>query len=305
MASLVTRGGETLTTVWRWESGIGQAGRGGVVTNGGSGLRPIRVGTVPGKAIGFGDGGERVLVYRSDLGRLESWLPGAVEAERSVVLENVARGSTFEHTTLSGDGLTVAMGDGQGRIWLWDVGRGSLRRRFEFPALMAESMDRRRFSRRYFSTIALDKEARWVAVGMYSDVDVWLCDVGTGEKRRLVGHRDWTSEVTFSPAGDVLASGNVDGTIRLWDVMRGVERAVLPGHLEETTGVAFSADGRTLASVNHGLEMKLWHVPTRREIAVFPLLRVGTRIAFSPGGQRLALNDVGGHVVVWESPKTR
>lgn len=305
LASIVTRGGVTLTTLWSWEPGQGQAGDGGGVTNGVSGPRPRRVGTVPGRAIGFADGGERVLVYQSDTGRLESWVPGSVRADRSVTLENAPRGSTLELMTLAGDRSTVGMGDGQGRLWVWDVGRGALRRRFDFPALRSDSMDRRRFSRRYFSTIALDTEARWVAVGMYSDVDVWLCDVRTGEQRRLVGHRDWTSEVAFSPAGDVLASGNVDGTIRLWDVMRGVEKAVLPGHLEETTGVAFSADGRTLASVNHGLEMKLWHVPTRREIAVFPLLRVGTRIAFSPGGQRLAMNDVDGHVVVWESPMAR
>jgi len=117
----------------------------------------------------------------------------------------------------------------------------------------------------------------------------------------LFGHRDWSRQVAFSPDGRTLASGSVDGTIRLWNVATAREIAVFTGHLEETSAVAFSPDGKTLASLNHVLEMKLWHLPTRRELAVFSFLRIGTRLAFSSDGRRLAMHDVDGHVIIWAS----
>src|SRR5438105_4474763 len=54
--------------------------------------------------------------------------------------------------------------------------------------------------------------------------------------------------VAFSPDGKTLASGNLDETIRLWDVATGKEQATLNGHTSLVFSVAFGPDGKTLAS---------------------------------------------------------
>src|SRR4051794_21812679 len=64
----------------------------------------------------------------------------------------------------------------------------------------------------------------------------------------LRGHTAPVRSVAFSPDRKTLASADVDGTIRLWEVATGKGRAPLQGHLNLVGSVAFSPDGKTLAS---------------------------------------------------------
>jgi WD40 repeat protein len=90
---------------------------------------------------------------------------------------------------------------------------------------------------------------------------------------RLAGHRDFVSGLAFSRDAGLLATGSMDGMIRLWDTASGQTVATLPGHPEETTDVAFCPDGLTLASVGRRDSLKLWHLPTRRELVSIPMRR--------------------------------
>jgi WD40 repeat protein len=80
--------------------------------------------------------------------------------------------------------------------------------------------------------------------------------------------------VALSGDGLLLASGGVDGTVRLWEVPRGVPAggadaaagsapqplATLHGHTGPIAGVALSADGRLLASGGDDGTIRLWEV---------------------------------------------
>jgi WD40 repeat protein len=59
------------------------------------------------------------------------------------------------------------------------------------------------------------------------------------------------------PAGTV-AAGYADGTLRLWDVAGGSERARIGAHDGETKGCAVSADGTLLVSAGGDATVKLW-----------------------------------------------
>jgi WD40 repeat protein len=66
--------------------------------------------------------------------------------------------------------------------------------------------------------------------------------------------------VDFSPNGKLLASGDDDNYIMLWNVSDWTELQVLPGHTYPISSVAFSPDGTILASGSLDETIKLWNV---------------------------------------------
>ncbi|MDH3250943.1 MAG: WD40 repeat domain-containing protein, partial [Acidimicrobiia bacterium] len=80
----------------------------------------------------------------------------------------------------------------------------------------------------------------------------------------LRGHDDRTLEATFSPDGTVIATGGLDGTVRLWNATTGDELQVIDGGTAD-----FSPDGRVLAVVGAGALVRLLDVATGDELASF------------------------------------
>ena len=55
------------------------------------------------------------------------------------------------------------------------------------------------------------------------------------------------TSLAFSPGGKLLASGGMDGTVRIGEATWASIPAVLRGHEREVSSVAFSPDGKLLA----------------------------------------------------------
>ena len=56
-----------------------------------------------------------------------------------------------------------------------------------------------------------------------SSIGIWIYDVHTGEKLNLLlGHKGPVSSIAYLQNEHILASGAGDGTVRLWDVERGM-----------------------------------------------------------------------------------
>jgi WD40 repeat protein len=106
----------------------------------------------------------------------------------------------------------------------------------------------------------------------------------------------------MSPDGTVLAAGNVDGTISLWDIASGQSRATLPAGKEMILAIAFSGDGSLLASAGGDSRIRVWDVGSGRLRATLlghdgPI----TALAFSADGHSLASGGEDRTVRVWDA----
>ena len=59
---------------------------------------------------------------------------------------------------------------------------------------------------------------------------------------------------------NLLISGSLDNTVKLWDVKTGLMLQSLAGHSDEVTSVEFSPDGKLLASGSLDGTIILWGI---------------------------------------------
>src|SRR4051794_39162171 len=101
----------------------------------------------------------------------------------------------------------------------------------------------------------------------------------------LEGHEHRVTCVAYAPGGAMIASGSVDGTVRLWDLPSGRGRVLLRAKGMGIGDLAFSPDGRTLATAELGGKVTLWDVETGRQKPSPE--RPANCLAFTPGGDAL------------------
>ncbi len=78
------------------------------------------------------------------------------------------------------------------------------------------------------------------------------------ERQHFIGHRGQITGVAVSPDGKSAASASIDGTIKLWNLEKGEESALLKGHEGPVHAIAFAPGGKTLASAGEDKTVRLW-----------------------------------------------
>ena len=119
----------------------------------------------------------------------------------------------------------------------------------------------------------------------YSDNDNLSSD-----NHLLKGHDDSVWILAFSRDGQNLASGSLDGTVRLWDVNLRHERLKLTGHTGGIKALAYTEDNRILAC-GTGLDgtLRLWDAGTSGQLStLFDHAELNKAVTFSSNGKTLA-----------------
>ncbi len=112
--------------------------------------------------------------------------------------------------------------------------------------------------------------------------------------------------VAESPDGSLIATGDTEGVVRLWDVRDGRELAVLRGHGQIVYSLDFSPDGQRLASASRDGTVRLWDVERGQELLVLQGHEDYVHsVSFSPDGTRLVTSSGDGTVRLWDSVPAR
>ncbi|WP_254563534.1 WD40 repeat domain-containing protein [Oscillatoria sp. HE19RPO] len=114
-------------------------------------------------------------------------------------------------------------------------------------------------------------------------------------------HSDRAYSVSFSPDGQLIASGSRDKTVKIWRI-DGTLLGVLEGHTERVNSVAFSPDGRLIASGSDDRMVKLWTKDGELLQTLsgrYPHQSYVTSVTFSPDGQRIASASWDNTVKIW------
>ena len=253
-----------------------------------------------GTKLASGSVDKTVKLWEVSTGKNISTLTGHTELPRSVAF--------------SPDGMKFASGSMDKTIKLWEVSTG------KNMSTLTGHTDR-------VESIAFSPDGTKLASGS-QDETVRLWDVSTGANINILGKIDNTSaavqmlqifsgrgpsstqrkspvtSVAFSPDGTILASGEINGMVKLWEVSTGRNINTFRGSGALSKSVAFSPDGTQLASSTSGgyETVEIWEVSTGKIINTIAGHLDGVdSIAFSPDGTKLATGlSVSQGVKLWE-----
>lgn len=130
-------------------------------------------------------------------------------------------------------------------------------------------------------------------------ISIWNCETG-----ELIGRHDdlfWANTITLSPDSRLIATGQDDFKVRIWDSQTGRLRHVLNGHHDEISAMAFSADGQRLATASEDRLVYIWDVATGDFVTKLEghTDRVDD-LAWSPSGHRIASAGWDTSVRIWD-----
>jgi WD40 repeat protein len=107
--------------------------------------------------------------------------------------------------------------------------------------------------------------------------------------------------VTFSPDGKLLATGDTNGEIRLYQVADGKQLLHIKGHTGFIWPISFSPDGHILASGSDDPIVKLWDTKTGQCVAKLLGHSGGIwSVAFSPDGHLFATSSEDQTIQLWD-----
>jgi WD40 repeat protein len=144
-------------------------------------------------------------------------------------------------------GRLVALGsDPQpGAARIWELADGRETRMIHLPFQTKE--------------LALSPSGKLLAAVGHSD-SVFVWNIDNGIERSFRTPCESSDCVAFSLDNRMIATGDEDKVVRIWEVASGKLRQALTGHAQEVKCVAFADDGRLLASASAEAPIYLWDI---------------------------------------------
>lgn len=126
---------------------------------------------------------------------------------------------------------------------------------------------------------------------------------GVLERNRLEGHSEEVNDASFSPNGELIASGGNDKTVKVWGKNGKFQTEFK--HEDGVWGVSFSPNNRTIAAGDADGIIKIWDIKTGSTIQTLKSQGVDkdkdsvSQVIFSPDGELIASAHTDRTIKLW------
>jgi serine/threonine protein kinase len=186
---------------------------------------------------------------------------------------------------LSPDGSTLASGDNDHTLKLWDLATDNVRTlsRQEGPIF----------------GVAFTPDGQQVASASYDkSVFTWNTSSGDAVMSFPGDFPLWT--VAYSPDGTIIAAAGGGQAISMWSIPSGKFLATISVPASDISEIRFSPDGHLLAEGGKDGGVYLWNVSDQSQFAEMKSHTSAVHsVAFSPDGTHLATADANGVIYLW------
>ncbi len=238
----------------------------------------------------FSPDGDRILTGSED-GIARVW--SANGGGEPVVLEGHQGSITAASFSLDSNVVLTGSSDGTARVWNAD-GSGE-------PVVLGNKA-----SVSFLEVAALSPDGTRVVTSTFNEFAVRIWDAD-GEGEPIFLNHDRTSldidgpvEAAFSPDGETIVTGSLNGWVRVWSSDGEGDPVFLRGHEATITALAFSPDGRYFATGSEDGTARVWSTRAAAEPAVLRDHEDWVRTAaFSADGTRIVTASDDGTARVW------
>lgn len=226
------------------------------------------------------------------------------ENNSTITIEDLRSGKKLTFDTgnsqptpvFSPDGKWLAIGGGGAKASLWDVATAKKIRDFDSDAEGG-------------LTPCFSPDGKTLAIGNRNS-DPRLFETSTGKLLHVLPKK-MTQQIRFNPAGTVIATTYVDGSIGLWDVASGKSLQMTKTTGEELYTVDWNPKGDLLVTAGLKAKIIIWDAKELRPLKELDAPEWVIHARFSPDGSRLVtagggmLKSPDRQITIWGLPGQR
>jgi WD40 repeat protein len=201
---------------------------------------------------------------------------------------------------VSGDGQFAACGRGN-RIDVYHLPTSRLVAHLADPQLSAIAPGTAH--RDMVESLAFSPDGMVLASGSYREIKLWRRPTPL-KKYGIAGIGAKASCVAAGPDGRLIAVGDADGKIRLFDAAAGGPAGELTGHEGAITGLRFSTDGSRLASTSADKTIRIWDVAAKTLFCKAEAPGELRAVAWVAAGKQVAAGGADGVIRRWKLPES-